>query len=466
MKDLIKSTKQKLRLPARASLWYIGASAIAKAIGILATPIFTRLLTGEEYGAYALYMSYLGIGSLICSPLSSGAVIYKGLDKYKNDGSFLTSVFWTNSVICALICILLFAFGRLDASFLPFLFIQLLCDIVIGIYGTKCRFNYDYIKAAGVSVLVALSAPIISILLIKGIDIGFRGRIYGLLIASTVMAVPLFYTILRDSGKIYDRDAGKYLLTHAIPLLPHAVAGAAVSQADKLILCGFLGTAALARYSVVHSVGVGLIFAVTAISSALNPWIMRKLSQKKEHTVSELVRLLTFMFSAAVLLLIALTPEIMRFLAPAEYMAAIGAVLPIALSTLPSFAASVCTTGLVFSDKSGSASVSSLISAGVNITANFLLIRYFAYTGAGIALMLANLTSFFVSYLYLLKSRHADIIPLKSIFYGFTITSFWGIFIALLYDYAWARMLLMIPPAVIGLGALLESRRYIFEKKG
>ena len=37
-----------VRLPARASLWYVGSNMISKAVGMLLTPIFTRILTGAE----------------------------------------------------------------------------------------------------------------------------------------------------------------------------------------------------------------------------------------------------------------------------------------------------------------------------------------------------------------------------------------------------------------------------------
>ena len=462
---MTEKSKTELRIPARASVWYIGTSIITKALGILMTPIFTRLLTGEEYGAYALYMSYLGIGSLICASLFSGSVIYKGLKEHEESDSFITSVIGVNSIFCLLVCLFLFAFSGFNIDFSILLFLQLLSDTIIGIYTVKCRYSYDYQKVAGVTLLTATLSPILSILLIRGAGMGYHGRIYGLLIATLIMAVPLLFKMLWRSPRLFEKEASKYIIAHSIPLLPHAISGAVVAQADKLIISGILGAVALAKYSVAHSVGVGLLFVVSALGSALNPWIMRKLSQAKTETVGELIRLLTFMLCSATLLLIALTPELMRFLAPREYSEAIGAILPIALATIPSFAASVCTMGLVFSEKGGCASAASLISAAVNISANLIFVPLFDYTGAGISLMLANIALFGVSYLYLSKIAHADIIPIKSAASAFTVTAFWGILIALLYNQSWARMLLLIPPTVIGLGALLESRRYIFEKK-
>ena len=52
----MKSTKKEksvLNKPGKALVGYLGAGAVSKIIGILATPIFTRLLGSEEYGKLA-----------------------------------------------------------------------------------------------------------------------------------------------------------------------------------------------------------------------------------------------------------------------------------------------------------------------------------------------------------------------------------------------------------------------------
>ena len=80
-KKFIKS----LRLPARASLFYIGTSILTKGVGFLITPIFTRALTEEEYGIFTLYISVLGVISILISAFTSGSTVYGGLRKYKDD---------------------------------------------------------------------------------------------------------------------------------------------------------------------------------------------------------------------------------------------------------------------------------------------------------------------------------------------------------------------------------------------
>ena len=43
---------------AKAAFWALFANILQKGIGILATPVFTRILTAEEFAQYTLYQSW------------------------------------------------------------------------------------------------------------------------------------------------------------------------------------------------------------------------------------------------------------------------------------------------------------------------------------------------------------------------------------------------------------------------
>ena len=49
----------------RASLWFLISTFLQKAISVISTPIFTRLLTTGQYGEYNVFQSWMGIISVI-----------------------------------------------------------------------------------------------------------------------------------------------------------------------------------------------------------------------------------------------------------------------------------------------------------------------------------------------------------------------------------------------------------------
>ena len=73
---------KELKLPARATLWYMSAAVIGKGVSFLSTPFFTRLMSGEEYGTFTLYITLLGVASVICSAVYSGSGVYRALQVY------------------------------------------------------------------------------------------------------------------------------------------------------------------------------------------------------------------------------------------------------------------------------------------------------------------------------------------------------------------------------------------------
>ena len=104
----------RLRVPAKASLWHISSSILARGIGVAVTPIFTRLLTPEEYGLYPLYNTWIGIISVIITLELTGAVIYRGLQKFsEKKDEFISVTLGLFLTVFIGFCTLYFAFSSI-----------------------------------------------------------------------------------------------------------------------------------------------------------------------------------------------------------------------------------------------------------------------------------------------------------------------------------------------------------------
>ena len=160
-----------LRLPAKASMWYTASAVLARGISALTTPIFTRLLTPEEYGLYPLYLSWLSIFTILLSLELSGGVMYRGLQKYENEkDEFISAAFGLFLCIFIVFCSLYFAFSTYINSITgldTFVTFLMLCTIfantVIGFYSAKARYEYKYMKATIINFVSSLLVPLLSI---------------------------------------------------------------------------------------------------------------------------------------------------------------------------------------------------------------------------------------------------------------------------------------------------------------
>ena len=84
IKQFIKKYK-KMPVVARASLWFVICGFMTRGVSLLTTPIFTRLLTTEQYGVYSVFNSWLEIVTIFASLKLGYGVYIQGLVKFNDD---------------------------------------------------------------------------------------------------------------------------------------------------------------------------------------------------------------------------------------------------------------------------------------------------------------------------------------------------------------------------------------------
>lgn len=383
-----------LKVPARASLYYLLASAVAKVIGVISTPLFTRLMSGESYGEYTLYISRLAFLSVTLSAVSTGVQGYREMSKAKDkQDDYVSSLLGISLTLCGIICILLFTFKgilALNYSTITILTLQLLCDSILYVGNMKAKYLYAYKQVFITSLFQSLISVILSFALINGAGLGYEARVWGLLIASIIVSIPILSGILSKCTSLYSKDMWRTVIKRLIPVFPYTLSGALSLQIDRFIISASLGRVALAKYSVAHSLAAALTMLTGAASSALGPWIMRKLNSNEEGTVAVISHDCSVLLAASIILVITAAPEAMSVLAPKSYSDATVAVLPIALSALPTFLYSLGCTVLIHRDFGAKVSLCAFFTSLTAILSGFLLIPKFGYFGAGVAHLISQ----------------------------------------------------------------------------
>lgn len=457
--------KKKIKLPARASICYIACGILTKGTGLLLTPFFTRLQSESDYGSFTLYMSVLGAASVISSAFSSGSSVYRGLAEFREKKSeYLSSVLSSSLLFSLVICTLLFAFSRflaLGYGIITAICIQLICDCIVSVRMSEAKFHYRYREVVGVTVLQTILSSLSAIFIIYTMGGGYTVRVFSMLFVSIATALYALVKILAAAKP--KKDMVLYSLKSSLPLLPRSVESALSSQADKLIFTALLGTVSLARYSVVHSLGIGLSFIITALGSALAPWIIRRLNAREGERIAEICMPLFKAIAAATVFVIAISPEAMLILAPPEYSEAISAILPISLSVIPSLFLSLGTVVLINRGKSQGTAYASLVTVGSGILLSLILIPTLRYFGAGLSLLLSQIMGALAIAFSLRRVGVVEIFPIRSILSYFSLAALLGGLALLLYDYPALRILLLTLPAVLLLNSFFSAERLVRE---
>lgn len=439
-----------LKLPARASISYTVVAALSKAAGLLFTPVFTRVTTPTEYGGFALYISVLGICTVICTALTSGAAIYKAYSLFPSKKQEITASALGLSVIAALpvtVAVYIFSgyIGLSRTLVLPLLF-QLIFDSAISARLSELRYTYSYKEAAVLTLISSIGTPILSLFLLRAFS-GELARVFGLLVVSAATAAPTVISALRRG--IFKSEHWRIAAKFSLPLIPAAVTGAVISQADKLILAAYFGKEVLASYAVAHSIGIGLTFITGSLGSALHPWLIRKLSGGEDEIIKKTVTDIATALGALTVLVVLIAPEALSLLTPSAYSSALPAVLPTALSVLPIFALSMLSMAAIHASRPSHYAISCLCGAAANIISNIFLIPRISYLGAGLSLLLSYLVSNFVCYLLLRRSDDPGKLSPARLVLSFILTALLSALAAALYPYPIARLVLAAVPILV-----------------
>ncbi len=460
-----ESEKRGLRLPVRAAAVYLISGAIGKSVGLFLTPLFTRILPPTEYGGYAYYMSLIGFGSLFASAAHSQAVSYGGSARF-GAKEFYPALFTVSvgfSLLGSLPTVLLSGLTPALGAALVF---QLLADAAVGAYAMRSRYLYDYGRVAALSLFSSLASPLLSLFLLKrGFFGGVGARVYSLLAVSLASAIWAAVSLPVKGRLLPRRDELSYALKTALPFLPGALAAALSAEADKLIVGRILGSGALAKYSVAYSIGAGLYFVSTALSSALCPWLIRRVERGETRKAAAPVRtVLTLLFSASVAVIL-IAPEALGILAPRSYASALYAVLPVALGVPLSFLLGLSTLLLA---QSGAARRAALLSGIGGISGALLslpLTMLFGLTGAASAGFVGTLISLYLSLSALDGGNLPSPISLGELLYTLFPFLSLALLSALLYPYPRVRLLLLLFSLFLALRATKNTFPLIFKKE-
>ena len=460
-----------LRLPARASLWYITAAMLGRGIGVFGTPVFTRLLSATEYGLYPLYNTWLGIATVFVTLEITGASLTRGLQKYEDKrGEFLSAALGLISTVFIIICALCLLAHKqinlitgLSTPILVLMLVQIYINAIINLYTAGARYSYSYKRVAAINTAAAFLSPIFSVGVITLTRYKSEGRIIGGLIATALIALPLFIVITTGSRRLINLKAWRYLLTMALPLLPHYIASTAILRVGEITVGRVHGTEALGKYSVAISLGLSLSIITGGLISAVGPWLLRHIRQGDFERIRVVLVLLTKGLCLFALLILSVVPETIKILTPPEYHGALLAVYPLVLSSVPTFLSSTLTQGQAFYERTYLSSIPAIISAATSAVLSLLLLPRIDYRFVSLIVLLSYIILFALHSLVFKRLSGKSVIDLKRVGRVYLLTVAYAALLSAMRDYTLVRLVLAIPLLPLLLSVALEALKIIKE---
>ena len=425
MSEKTKSLKR-FNAPALAGMWYTVSSVIERGSAIIFTPIYTRLLSPEEYGVYSVYLGFLGIVTVFGTLEISGGAVYRGLKEFSDKENFISSSLGliTLSSAVSLLIYLIFSlrinkFTGLNTSLSLILFLQVFLNGIRALKISEAKFSYNKKLPLAEGIFFSAVVPILSVLLIMFFKDRRYARIYASLTASLAFGIPIAASILKKGRfRLFSKDVWKFLLKYALPSLPHYISMSLIWQIGKIIVGNKFSSAEAGLLSLAISVGLLPTLLTLGMQSALIPWITRKLGDGEEgqQKIYMLITSVFFPLCLTVLLFLLICPELFSIMSGRDYISALKAVYPIAASVPAVFLTNLFCAVISYYKKTYLVAVGSVSGAILTLFFNLLFTFRLGYLFSAF-LILPIFIFMSITYAIILKHKFSHFsLPSKRLF--------------------------------------------------
>ena len=401
----------------RQTLVYGAGNVLTRFVTFLLLPLFTNLLTPQEYGLVTLVYVFLGFMNIF---------YHYGLDAafmrhYSETGNETEK----KQLFSTAVWLILGTSGILSLSI--FGLAQPLSNILLG----NSNSYYLFTLAAGILFFDALthipfaflrmrekagifiSIKLLNVLSTFGLNIyfvaflkrGIEGIFVSAFIASVITAVAVFITTLVYLKITFSIQLAKAYLKFGLPFVPAGLASIAMEMIDRYILAILKDTATVGIYSAGYKLGIFMLLLTTAFNYAWQPFFLKMGKRDESHSLFATVFSYYILLSMFIWIIIStFIPEIIRLrisgysLIGSAYYEAESIVPIILLAYVFQGAYLNFLPGIYFEKKTYTIPIITASGALVNIGLNIILIPAFDIMGAAIATLAGYITMSSLTY--------------------------------------------------------------------
>lgn len=445
---------KKLSKQFKASIAFFVASLVTSGLSYLTTPIYTRLLTTQEYGRVTVYLTWLQVFGIIAMFCLSYGVFNNGMIDYpeKRDDYAFSMLILSNIITLSFSAILLClyplykSFIKLDLPFIVLMCLIFLFQPAYNFWVARQRYESKYKWVLFWSIVCAVLSSSVAILFCFLSKDGERlyPRIFGAEVTLIVIYIGFYLFIgFKNKWKI-NPHYWKQALVFNLPLIPHYLSMYLLGSSDKLMISFLIGDTETAYYSVAHSVAAVALIVWSAINASLIPFTYQKCKEKDYQAINKVTLPLVSFFAVSCVLIILCAPEVVKLMAPNNYLDAIYVIPPIVGGVFFQVQYFIYANVLFYHKKPLFVMIGSITAVIANIVLNYFCIKRWGYMAAGYTTIICYGLQALIDYLAMRKVVGSRIYNMKFILLLSIVVIVIALTSSLLYDYVVIRYALLL----------------------
>jgi len=390
----------------KETLIYGLSTYIQKFIGVFLLPLYTALLTPEDYGILDLLgtVAIISIYLVVSGTDSSLSYYYFRKEHLKERPVMVSSTLFIRITFAAAAFILVGAlshkltfliFGKDYSLFLILTGISLAVQSIYSFFTDLIRFEkrpwiFTWVSVS--NLLINIGLNIYFILILKK---GVWGAIMASVICYGIMAAFTIYYVFSRYGIHFSFSWAKKILAYGSPLIGTAFAVWILTTTDRYFLAHYRNIADIGIYAVGFKLASFLGLVSGALQMAWSPYAMDIQYEPNAKKIYAKVFFIYFVVNILAVFFISMfSIDLLKvFTQPAYYSA--KAVVPFLCMSVVFFSGYfIVSIGIAVTKKAQHTIWITLTAAAVNIAMNFLLTPAIGAVGAALSIMSANFLIF------------------------------------------------------------------------
>lgn len=454
---MIKKTILKFKTASsavKASMALLFANMMLKGISLISGPIFTRIMTEDQYGIVSTFQSWQSMLAVIITLNLSQGVFNNGMFDFKENRDQFEFSLIVISAVCASIFLVIFELLKKPLLVLfdmpsIMVYIMILYFFFVPAYqfwSGRQRFEYRYKALCIITICISLFSLILGVLLVLNVssEHGALARIVAMEGVSIAVGVFFFVVIAVRAKFKCNISYCMYALKFNIPLIPHYMSMYILGSSDRIMITKMVDTTSTAIYSVAYTVASVMQILWTSIEASLSPWIYEHLNTHDEQAIRKTSSRILVVYAAFCLTCTLFAPEIMSILAPSSYSAGIFAIPAIAGGVFFTAVYSLYMRIELFYKNTVFATIASTIAAILNIVLNYIFINIFGFIAAGYTTMFCYAMLALLHYVNVKKRGYEAAVDNQKVFIISVAVILMSVLISLVYSYDLLRYTLIV----------------------
>lgn len=453
----------------KSAVWYTFSNFLLKSISFITIPIFTRILTHDEFGQFNNYTSWLQIISIFVTLNLQSSLISAKYDFKEDIDKYTLSIFTLSSISSIIWAAVLNLYSNFFTKILNLEIYYINCMIIYLFFGSafslfqiKSRFLLKYKMNVLLSIINAVSTSFLAVVLVLVMQNKLKGRILGSIIPTIIMGLGVIIYLIKKGKKI-DISYWKYALKICVPYIPHLLSLVLLSSVDRIMITKICGNEKNALYSLAYNCGLIITLLITSLNDAFAPWLGDKLNEKNFDDIRSFSKKYVLIFFVLALGMMLVIPEVLFVLGGESYLEAKFVLAPVALSCIYQFLYTLFVNVEQFTKKTCSMAMASISAAALNYVLNLIFINKFGYVAAAYTTVVGYIWLLFVHMIIVYKIGYSKVYDYRFVIMTAIFALLLTILISFLYLHSILRYICIFVYISVILFVIYKCKKQIIE---